>query len=597
MPINIAQAIQDPNFKKQSLQTQLAALRKLGVSEEGVNAYQTKSAGASIGAPTEPSYDNDPANYDGNFTPTDIVKGMGRSFGQTARGALGLVSQKAADTLIPKDLVTFRNPAEARAGQLEQVAEFAAPVTKLPMVAKAGTLGKMALGGVLEGAKGYGLTKAHGGSNSQAATVGGIGAAGAVAAPAAEKLASILQKSRLKNFINILQPKNEQQMEEAYRLAARSADEGIAPAGSNYDQIFQNADAARKDSGGKVEQFIEQNAGGRVPTAPILEKIDAMAPGKLPGGQTPTTGRNLQRAFEGVREDAEKAMVGTVPQPANLPGDMPRPPASARQQIVNNASGESDASMEAINRLKSMKSQGQKYVIFDRAGNMRPILGADAVDQGMRLNKGETFGILKSDGTFENIADRGGKVPPRMPTPETEAEKFARWEKMGIKPPPSKIASPKRIPVPQDIPLKDAVGERRRLDSMLNYERAIPNSAQYVKGAADAYRGGINQAFPKFGAENLRDSELIAITEMVKRAKTLASMPKEASVAGAAGAGLVGRTSIPAMYGTRWFAATPQFQTLSAAGKLAASRILENGALASRWLAATGQAGINKGGQ
>ena len=55
----------------------------------------------------------------------------------------------------------------------------------------------------------------------------------------------------------------------------------------------------------------------------------------------------------------------------------------ADEQVTINASGESGASLEAINRQRSERMQGSKRVVIDtRIGerSARPLLGADAVD-------------------------------------------------------------------------------------------------------------------------------------------------------------------------------------------------------------------------
>jgi len=77
-------------------------------------------------------------------------------------------------------------------------------------------------------------------------------------------------------------------------------------------------------------------------------------------------------------------------------------------ELSNNASGESAASVEAMNRVKSMATRGEQYVVYDHAGNVRPLIGPDAVD--FVPGRGETYGIQKADGTFIRLEDNGGKV-------------------------------------------------------------------------------------------------------------------------------------------------------------------------------------------
>lgn len=78
-----------------------------------------------------------------------------------------------------------------------------------------------------------------------------------------------------------------------------------------------------------------------------------------------------------------------------------------------NASGESAASVEAMNRDASMKKAGRQFVVYDAAGNEKPLIGPDAVDY--KAGKGETYGIKHADGTFTKLDDNGGKIPKPVP--------------------------------------------------------------------------------------------------------------------------------------------------------------------------------------
>jgi len=76
--------------------------------------------------------------------------------------------------------------------------------------------------------------------------------------------------------------------------------------------------------------------------------------------------------------------------------------------IANNASGESAASMEALNRASSMQAQGQRFAVRRNGGEPTPLLGPDAVDY--VAGRGEEFGVLHDDGTFD-VRDRGEGAP------------------------------------------------------------------------------------------------------------------------------------------------------------------------------------------
>jgi hypothetical protein len=75
-----------------------------------------------------------------------------------------------------------------------------------------------------------------------------------------------------------------------------------------------------------------------------------------------------------------------------------------------NASGESSASLEALSRQSGMRSRGEQFVVYDRTGQRRPLLGPDAVDYAVR--PGETYGIEGPNG-FRVLDDAGGRAPRR----------------------------------------------------------------------------------------------------------------------------------------------------------------------------------------
>lgn len=77
--------------------------------------------------------------------------------------------------------------------------------------------------------------------------------------------------------------------------------------------------------------------------------------------------------------------------------------------LANNASGESAASVEAMNRDRGMRERGQQFMVFDRTGQARPLIGVDAVDYAVR--PGETYGIMNRDGSFQVLDDMGGNFP------------------------------------------------------------------------------------------------------------------------------------------------------------------------------------------
>jgi hypothetical protein len=84
----------------------------------------------------------------------------------------------------------------------------------------------------------------------------------------------------------------------------------------------------------------------------------------------------------------------------------------AAVDISPNASGESTASQEAVNRTASEKNKGTKYYRLDtRSGKATPLLGVDRVD----ATAGDYDEIVKvdKDGT-ETTLDKGSKARPRL---------------------------------------------------------------------------------------------------------------------------------------------------------------------------------------
>lgn len=69
-----------------------------------------------------------------------------------------------------------------------------------------------------------------------------------------------------------------------------------------------------------------------------------------------------------------------------------------------NASGESMASVEAINRMRSMAGKGEQFVVR-KGGTTRPLIGPEAVDY--RPRPGEEYGVMRN-GVFQ-LLQRGGR--------------------------------------------------------------------------------------------------------------------------------------------------------------------------------------------
>lgn len=131
-----------------------------------------------------------------------------------------------------------------------------------------------------------------------------------------------------------------------------------------------------------------------------------------------------------------------------------------------NASGESAASAEAISRLAGMTARGEQFVVYDRAGNARPIVGADAVDYQART--GETFGILGPDG-FQVLDDKGGK-----------------FQHAGTEQGPNRIADQVGSPVGGRVAASDPGTNAKRRDAHIGRVfNAVFSSAQQLDPAVN----------------------------------------------------------------------------------------------------------------
>jgi hypothetical protein len=121
----------------------------------------------------------------------------------------------------------------------------------------------------------------------------------------------------------------------------------------------------------------------------------------------PTAAENAVRdaGYKGYRVGNEVASFGKVPVK------------SAGVELSPNASGESAASQEAINRLAAEKAQGIKRVKVLRDGREVPLIGPDAVD--LTAGPGETIVKRFADG-HEEIQDQGqgARYSPRDPQAE-----------------------------------------------------------------------------------------------------------------------------------------------------------------------------------
>jgi GNAT superfamily N-acetyltransferase len=91
-----------------------------------------------------------------------------------------------------------------------------------------------------------------------------------------------------------------------------------------------------------------------------------------------------------------------------------------------NASGDSAASLEALSRQSGMSGRGEKFVVYNRSGQRRELIGPDAVDY--QAKAGETYGVEGPTG-FRQLENRGGRVPAGAaagPVVSERADQLAR---------------------------------------------------------------------------------------------------------------------------------------------------------------------------
>lgn len=157
------------------------------------------------------------------------------------------------------------------------------------------------------------------------------------------------------------------------------------------------------------------------------EGMDAML--YLPDGRvvmysSSTDAANVKAGHPGWDDVGSDMYVPMRQQIVDVLGKKPSKPAP----MTPNASGESAASAEAISRQAGMRAKGEQYVVYDRAGKKRPLIGPDAVDY--VAQKGETYGIDGPSG-FRVLDNKGGKYPGKV---------VGGGQVLGYSPPPSPTA-------------------------------------------------------------------------------------------------------------------------------------------------------------
>jgi hypothetical protein len=163
------------------------------------------------------------------------------------------------------------------------------------------------------------------------------------------------------------------------------------------------------------------------PFAPVVERPPDIPAQVMDDGPVPVMGDDVDELIKGLDNDPNQQVVDMSLDESAGP--------------LNNASGDSDASLEAIRRAQSLKQKGQQFVVYNKAGEKKIIgRGVDAHDyvaQGY-LKPGESFGLESADGSFQLLDDRGGKIPsakePKPPTAASKTDQFLQRDLQGAKP-------------------------------------------------------------------------------------------------------------------------------------------------------------------
>jgi hypothetical protein len=199
------------------------------------------------------------------------------------------------------------------------------------------------------------------------------------------------------------------------------------PQGSTAREELVNL--RRTSSPADFKQFLADVFTPTAVPAPNLHVVGGeRGPEGLAWGTYVASLRELRALYTQVGQATELA----DPQVAELEADL----GDASIELVDddiqeNASGESAASQEALSRGAGMRARGEQFVVFNRAGEMRPLIGPDAVDY--RTQPGETYGVQGPEG-FRPLEDRGGRVTPQpveiqAPAAAPGEELFLDWDR------------------------------------------------------------------------------------------------------------------------------------------------------------------------
>lgn len=186
------------------------------------------------------------------------------------------------------------------------------------------------------------------------------------------------------------------------------------------------------------------------------------------------------------------------------------------KSVSSNASGESMASQEAINRQSSMKANGRKFVVYDRAGNERPLIGPEAVDYVAR--NGETYGVKSSDGSFTPLDNKGGKfqttvtskgktetIPNGQPTPKAGAQPP---NQPPVPPNTARAIDPTKEPT---NPWVDAINIPRTIQSSMDFSAPLRQGLPLIH--KKAWWTSLDDMVKAWGSQGAYDNIMMSIRD------------------------------------------------------------------------------------
>jgi hypothetical protein len=182
------------------------------------------------------------------------------------------------------------------------------------------------------------------------------------------------------------------------RIGANTSGRMGATKPGQVDIMVGDERLATFDNIGLAEELLADINKQQPPEAPAATPV-APAPKPVPGNSGAPLADDF---FENDPELAAQlqAMAKKAPVPRG------------KSKVTNNASGESAASVEAINRVAAEKAAGQNRFVIEQDGTVRPLTGVDSVDAVAR--PGQVIVQRGVGAEPYSVLDRGGVAQNRL---------------------------------------------------------------------------------------------------------------------------------------------------------------------------------------